>query len=134
MRMAVAIAAGIFVSGAGAAAGDPAVDCKHQGGTTYEMNVCAGRDFTAADTAMNALYNKLYAAYDGDNKKRLQDAQRAWLKLRDTECDYETALTIGGTIHSTMVTNCDTELTLERIKRLKAQARCEEGDMSCNHP
>ncbi len=132
--VAAVMTAAIFVSGAGPAAGDPAVDCKNQGGTTYEMNVCAGRDFTAADTALNALYKKLYAAYDADNKKRLQEAQRAWLKLRDSECDYETALTIGGTIHSTMVTNCDTELTLERIKRLKAQLTCEEGDLSCNHP
>jgi uncharacterized protein YecT (DUF1311 family) len=132
--LAAVLAVGMLMSGGGAAAGDPAVDCRHPGDTTYEMNVCAGRDFTAADTAMNALYKKLYAAYDADNKTRLQAAQRAWLKLRDSECDYETALTIGGTIHSTMVTHCNTELTLERVKRLKAQLTCEEGDMSCNHP
>jgi uncharacterized protein YecT (DUF1311 family) len=102
--------------------------------TTYEINMCAGRDFTAADGALNTLYKQLMAKYDTGNKKLLLAAQRSWLKFRDDECDYETALTIGGTIHSTMVTNCDTELTLERIKRLKAQATCEEGDMSCNHP
>lgn len=129
-----AFAAGaVFVAPPSSAAGDPPVNCKDPG-TTYEMNVCAGRDFTKADAALNALYRQLYGKYDAGNKTLLQAAQRTWLKFRDDECDYETALTIGGTIHSTMVTNCDTELTLERIKRLKAQAACEEGDMSCNHP
>ena len=114
-------------------ASDPAVNCKDPG-TTYEINVCAGRDFTKADAALNALYKQLLGKYDAANRALLQTAQRTWIKFRDDECAYETALTIGGTIHSTMVTNCDTELTLDRIKRLKAQAACEEGDMSCNHP
>ena len=114
-------------------AADPAVNCKDPG-TTYEINVCAGRDFTKADAALNALYKQLFGKYDAANRTLLQAAERSWLKYRDDECAYETALTIGGTIHSTMVTNCDTELTRDRIKRLKAQLQCEEGDMSCNHP
>ncbi len=129
---AVAVAAGLMTAAPGQAAGEK-LNCKSPD-TTYEMNMCAGRDFTATDGAMNALYKQLMAKYDAGNKKLLLAAQRSWLKFRDDECDYETALTVGGTIHSTMVTNCDTALTLERIKRLKAQAACEEGDMSCNHP
>jgi uncharacterized protein YecT (DUF1311 family) len=131
--LATGLAAGLFAAAPGRAAGDPPVNCKNPE-TTYEMNVCAGRDFTAADTAMNVLYKQLYAQYDAANRKLLQAAQRSWIKFRDDECGYETNLTVGGTIHSTMVTNCDTELTRERIKRLKAQAACEEGDMGCNHP
>ncbi len=52
----------------------------------------------------------------------------------DDECDYETAGTIGGTIHSTMVTNCNATLVEARIKQLQAQLNCAEGDMSCNAP
>jgi uncharacterized protein YecT (DUF1311 family) len=133
LALAAALAAGLSAAAPGRAAGDPRVNCKNPE-TTYEMNVCAGRDFTAADTALNALYRQLYSRYDAANRKLLQAAQRSWIKFRDDECGYETALTIGGTIHSTMVTNCDTELTLERIKRLKAQAACAEGDMGCNKP
>jgi uncharacterized protein YecT (DUF1311 family) len=112
---------------------EPPLDCKSPS-NTYEINMCAGEVFTKADKALNAIYRQLYAKYDADNKKRLQTAQRSWLKFIDDECAYETAGTIGGTIHSTMVTKCDTELTLDRIKRLKQQADCEEGDLSCNHP
>ena len=125
------IAATLLAGSPSVAQNDPSVNCKDPG-TTYEINVCAGRDFTKADGALNALYKQLFAKYDVANRALLQTAQRSWLKFRDDECAYETALTIGGTIHSTMVTNCD--LTLERIKRLKAQAACAEGDLSCNHP
>ena len=141
-----AVAAGLLLTALPAGAGpvlndfilkwqnDAKVDCKDMGGTTYEMNVCAGRDYQKAYKTMAALYGKLHAAYDKDNKKALQDSQVAWEAYRTAECGYETAPTIGGTIHSTMVTNCDTGLTLARIKQLKAQAACEEGDMGCNHP
>jgi uncharacterized protein YecT (DUF1311 family) len=132
LGLAAVVAAGLAIAAPGQAAGEK-LNCTNPD-TTYEMNMCAGRDFTAADGTLNALYKQLMAKYDAGNKQLLLAAQRSWLKFRDDECDYETALTIGGTIHSTMVTNCDTELTLERIKRLKAQAACEEGDMSCNHP
>lgn len=116
------------------AVNDPSVDCKNNGGTTYEINVCAGRDYTAADDALNAIYKQLAAKYDAGNRTLLRTAQRSWLKYRDDECDYETGLTVGGTIHSTMVTNCDTTLTLDRVKALKAQAACAEGDLACNPP
>ena len=131
---AVVLGAGVlFAAAPSAGAGDPAVNCKDPG-TTYEMNVCAGRDSTKADGELNALYKELFGKYDAANRTLLQAAERSWIKFRDDECAYETALTIGGTIHSTMVTNCETELTRDRIKRLKAQLQCEEGDMSCNHP
>ena len=108
-------------------------DCKNPD-TTFAMNVCAGREYKKNYMAMVALYNQLYAKYDAPNKKLLQASQRAWRGYVDAECAYENNLTVGGTIHSTMLTNCNATFVEPRIKQLKAQANCEEGDMSCNHP
>ena len=108
-------------------------DCKNAQ-TTMAMNVCAGRDAKKSYLAMVALYNQLYAKYDAPNKKLLLASQIAWEKYLNTECAYETALTQGGTINSTMQTNCDATLVALRTKQLIAQANCQEGDMSCNHP
>jgi uncharacterized protein YecT (DUF1311 family) len=102
--------------------------------TTFEMNVCAGRALKAVYLPMVALYNKLYAQYDAPNRKLLQASQRAWRDYERAECSFETNGTVGGTINSTMVTDCVADLTKQRLARLKAQADCEEGDMSCNHP
>jgi uncharacterized protein YecT (DUF1311 family) len=112
---------------------DPSVTCKNPQ-STYDMNTCAGRDYKKSYTSLVAIYNQLYAKYDAANKKRLQIAQRSWRKYMDDECDYETAGTIGGTIHSTMVTNCNATLVEARIKQLQAQLNCAQGDMSCNAP
>ncbi|HXC54571.1 MAG TPA: lysozyme inhibitor LprI family protein [Rhizomicrobium sp.] len=112
---------------------DAKVDCKKPQ-TTYEIDVCAGRDYKKDYAALAALYGRLYAKYDAANRKALEASQRAWNTYQAAECDYETETTAGGTIHSTMVTMCDATLALERIKRLKAQADCSEGDLSCNHP
>jgi uncharacterized protein YecT (DUF1311 family) len=112
---------------------DPSVNCTAPQ-STYDMNTCAGRDYKKSYAALVALYNQVYVKYDAANKKRLQIAQRAWRKYVDSECDYETAGTIGGTIHSTVVTNCNATLVEARLKQLGAQLRCTEGDMSCNAP
>ncbi len=113
---------------------DPKVNCKEGGGTTYEMNVCGGRDYQKTYRTLAALYNKLYAAYDADNKKALQDSQIAWERYMTAECDYETFLSRDGSMRSTNVTFCKLSRVTERIARLKAQEACEEGDMTCNHP
>ena len=112
---------------------DSNVNCDNQR-TTYEINVCAGRHYKRIYRTLVAVYDKLYAAYDISNKNALQTAQIAWERYVTTECAYETTGTVGGTIHSTMVTNCEAELTRTRIDRLQMQANCKEGDISCNHP
>ena len=112
---------------------DAKVDCK-SAESTYEMDVCAGRALKAVYLPMVALYNKLYAQYDAPNKKLLQASQRAWRDYERAECSFETNRTVGGTINPVMVTDCVTDLTKQRLARLKAQADCEEGDLSCNHP
>lgn len=113
---------------------DPHVtDCKSPD-TTYDMNTCAARELRSHYLAMVALYGKLYAAYDADNKKLLQASQRLWRDYMRAECSYETNGTVGGTINSTMVTDCVADLTKQRVKRLQMQASCPEGELSCNHP
>jgi len=109
------------------------VDCK-AAATQMELDYCAGLDFKAADAKLNVLYQALTAKYNTNNQALLRDAEEKWLAWRDAECAYETALTVGGTIHSMLETECDTDKTNTRIKELERQRDCEEGDISCNPP
>ncbi len=97
-----------------------------------ELDYCAGQDFKAADARLNAVYQQLMAKYDVANQALLRSAEEKWIAWRDAECSYETALTAGGTIHSMMETECDTEKTAVHIKELERERDCEEGDISCN--
>ena len=111
-----------------------AIDCKSSNLSQADMDMCAGRDFTAADAKLNVLYKTMMAKYDAANQAKLKTAEKAWLTYRDAECDYETNGTAGGTINPMMDTMCRTDKTEARIKELTAQVKCVEGDMSCNAP
>jgi uncharacterized protein YecT (DUF1311 family) len=108
-------------------------DCK-KAATQMDMDYCAGLDFKAADAKLNALYQEMMAKYDGADKEKLKVAEKAWLAYRDAECDFETAQSQGGTIHPMIVTMCLTDKTKARLKELKRQFQCDEGDTSCNNP
>jgi uncharacterized protein YecT (DUF1311 family) len=141
-----AVALTVSLGAAGAAALDPVLndpilswnepvpaDCKNAG-TTIALDSCAGTVFKKNYLAMVALYNGLAGKYDKKNRTLLQTAQRSWYKYMTDQCAFATAPTEGGTINAMIVTECKNDHTLERIKELKAQRDCQEGDMSCNHP
>jgi len=136
MRRSIFAALGFALLAQAAPAADappPAIDCKNAA-NQMELDYCAGQDFKAADAKLNALYQGLMAKYDNNNQALLRDAEEKWLAWRDAECAYENELTMGGTVHSMMQTECDTEKTDVRIKELERQRDCQEGDISCNPP
>ena len=57
--------------------------------------------------------------------------QEAWIRFRDQECAFIGSSTIGGSIHGMIVAQCQTRLTLARVKDLETQLNCQEGDLSC---
>ncbi len=128
------LAASLAVFASDAHAADK-IDCKKTDTLNqYQLDVCAGYDYTAADGKLNALYRDLMSKYDTANGALLKSAERAWLAYRDAECTYETNGTVGGTINPMMDTMCRTEKTNARIKELATQLKCPEGDLSCNMP
>jgi uncharacterized protein YecT (DUF1311 family) len=135
MRTAFIFALALLALPRMAPAGDApaAIDCRNAA-NQMELDYCSGQDFKAADTKLNTLYQGLMAKYDTANQALLRAAEEKWIAWRDSECSYETALTVGGTIHSMMETQCDTEKTLARIKELERERDCQEGDISCNLP
>ena len=124
-------AATLFVAHATAQAAD--ASCKNPK-TQLELSACAGKDAQAADAELNHVYGQLIAKYDEPNRNALVLAERAWVVYRDAECSYETALSIGGTIHPMMVALCMTAKAKARTKDLNDQLNCKEGDLDCNKP
>lgn len=100
--------------------------------TQLDMNLCAHRDYERADTALNAQWRKAVAIMKGRDKdagvptdKRptysaaLLDAQRAWLRYRDSECRVQGYAMRGGSAESMVISGCLTDLTNKRIQQLK---------------
>lgn len=127
MKPAWALAAILFAT---AAAADD-IDCKNAMSQSA-MNICADRDFRAADAKLNAAYAKLMAALDdGGFKTKLKTAQRAWIRFRDSECTFDTADNEGGSIHPMVYSGCLTRLTKERTKALEQHLTCFNNAEKC---
>jgi uncharacterized protein YecT (DUF1311 family) len=99
--------------------------------TQMEINACEGEKLQKVDAALNAVYAKLAKKVSPEGKAKLIEAQRAWLKYRDSQCAFETLGTVNGTIHPLEVAQCEAALTKAQSERLEAQLNCEEGDPSC---
>ena len=57
-------------------------------GVTPAMIDCISAELKRQDAVLNENYRKLMAPLSAKRKKALQEAQRAWLKFRDTNCDF----------------------------------------------
>ena len=96
-----------------------------------DLNQQAGAALRDADRQLNAVYTKLRARLSPESRARLQSAEEAWIRFRDQECAFIGSPTIGGSIHGMIVAQCQTRLTLVRVKDLETQLNCQEGDLSC---
>lgn len=107
-----------------------AKECAGRGSQT-DLNLCEGENFKQADAKLNAVYAKLLKKISAAGQPKLRDAQKAWIAYRDAQCAFETLGTIDGSIHSMVVAQCLTDLTVQQTNRLQHQLNCEEGDVSC---
>lgn len=108
-------------------------DCK-KAQVQIELDYCAGKDFDDADKKLNAIYRRLMSGNDAKSQALLKAAEKKWTAYRDSECEFETADSEGGSIHPMEGLICLVEKTKARIKELQAQSSCAEGDLTCNQP
>lgn len=75
----------------------PALDCSS--GPQSALNECAAADFRAADAQLNTAYQAITRRLtDTPARRSLVEAQRAWIRFRDAECEFDTKSSEGGSI------------------------------------
>jgi uncharacterized protein YecT (DUF1311 family) len=102
---------------------EPKVDCRNPT-TQMAMNVCADRSAKQSDRQLNIAYKKVQRQYRQDSRDlrltKLTDAQLAWIKYRDTTCDWKASKYSGGSIAPMIYSNCLDQLTQQRTQELLA--------------
>ena len=99
--------------------------------TQSEMTQCAGQAYSAADKKLNLAYNEYRARLNAEQKKKLTQAQLAWVKFRDLSCAFESSGAEGGSAYPMVRSGCLAAKTESRLKEIEALQDCQEGDMSC---
>ncbi len=99
----------------------PVTDCKNPT-TQLDMTTCADRAAKQSDRQLNIAYKQVRQAYrNSDQKERLDKlttTQLAWIKYRDTTCDWKASKFAGGSIAPMIYANCLDQLTQQRTQEL----------------
>ena len=88
------------------------------GGVTVDMLGCIGEETKSQDARLNKAYKAVSTAIEPSRAKALQDAQRAWIKYRDTNCNFY-ADPEGGTMATVTSNDCILTTTADRAKELE---------------
>jgi uncharacterized protein YecT (DUF1311 family) len=84
------------------------------GDTTLGMVECSADEYQAWDVVLNEEYGELRGALNDAPASSLQEAQRAWIELRDADCAFSASLYEGGTLAQVVHAGCLMHKTADR--------------------
>ena len=92
----------------------------NESGVTVDLVECSLKKLAEADAELNKVYRQLTSRL-GDKKweMKLRAAQRAWIKYRDANCDYESEFSGGGSAATFEYNFCLADMTVARAKELQ---------------
>lgn len=87
--------------------------------TQSEMNICASIAYQNADRKLNQVYRQLLPKLSAARKQKLITAQQAWIKFRDSSCEFERSAYEGGSLAPMIYGFCLANVTEQRTKDLR---------------
>lgn len=87
--------------------------------TQLDINRCAQLSYQNADKKLNEVYQKLLPKLENSRKQKLIAAQLAWIKFRDTSCEFERSRYEGGSIAPTIYFACLEKTAKQRTQQLQ---------------
>ncbi len=107
---------------AGSSASDPCSKTSLMAASQAQMTACSAAGVSKSDEALNAAYQRLLAQLpDGQSRKDLRKAEKAWLGFRDAACAFEGDSVEGGSLQPMIVSQCISALTRERTHGLQTE-------------
>lgn len=97
------------------------VDCSDPR-SVPELNYCSQQTFRGADDDLNQVWTELRTHLSPEAQRAMRDAQRAWIRFRDLNCEALTYEGRGGSGWSGMLFDCLERMTRERIQELRTLA------------
>lgn len=94
--------------------------------TDAQMLDCEAKNLAAADAQLNVAYAKLMKLLDAEGKKKLRDAQRAWVAFRDANAVFAGDQNRGGSAEALNRVGTQATMTHTRVKELLAEIEARE--------
>lgn len=87
--------------------------------TQLEINRCSQLSYENADRKLNQVYKQLLPKLALPRQQKLIAAQQAWIKFRDSSCEFERSAFEGGSIAPSIYLNCLETVTKQRLQQLQ---------------
>lgn len=91
--------------------------CMSKAEATVEIVQCIDAELERQDQRLNQVYKALGADLTDNRKAQLREAQRAWIKFRDTNCEFYLDPD-GGTMAGILAADCMLRSTADRAEEL----------------
>jgi uncharacterized protein YecT (DUF1311 family) len=114
-----AIAVAMAVAAAAPACADELQECNQL--DTVGIVECLQLKTAAWDARLNAAYRKAMELAEDEQRERLREAQRLWLRYRDANCGYYGAR--QGSIRLIEAAECMRSMTESRTRELEEATR-----------
>lgn len=88
------------------------------GGVTSSLNDCNSEELVRQDVRLNKFYKTAITNFSVEKQNQLRDAQRIWIKYRDSNCAMYYSLT-GGTMDMLNGAGCELSATKQRADELE---------------
>lgn len=92
-------------------------DCNMKN-TQLEMNKCIKNEYVKYNEKMENVYKSLIENSDVNDKIKFENAQMAWIKYRDAQCEASISSYKGGSIENLIKYTCLRDITEQRIQIL----------------
>jgi uncharacterized protein YecT (DUF1311 family) len=89
-------------------------------GVTSEMRDCTEQEARRLEARLTEAYRKALASIPASRRGLLREAQRAWIRYRDTTCSMMTQLGDRGTSALLADDSCHLLATAERVRWLES--------------
>lgn len=121
MKMRILVATSLLLSQLTINSAFAESECKNVSGE-MPTTECAEKELGQQDNRLNLLYKKInfLLADDVDRKKLLTNAQRAWIKFRDEQCEYDASQFKGGRMENLVRLQCLSAMTASRNKQFQS--------------
>lgn len=97
-----------------------AEECSNRSGDSIYVMDCIAERYKATDQELTALYNQALQSLSDEGRKKLEDAQKAWLKYRDASLSFITEVNRKtGSTGNVIIEDYRLTLTQKRIAELK---------------
>ncbi|WP_339748238.1 lysozyme inhibitor LprI family protein [uncultured Maricaulis sp.] len=88
------------------------------GETNSGMIRCTGEEYAAWDSRLNTAYTRYMQQLGAPRDEGLREAQRAWMALRDADCEFEASAFAGGSMQPLVTAACMRDYAARRTIRL----------------